>query len=148
MLDNSDGDIKKWTCIYDELKEVEKTIYTKPNKETPAEFIARQNNIKHEKYLYLTDTYYLDIITKISLAKGNRKNKLFINFNRDDFKAGSKGLGFPNQFERSWLNDVVFNGNNIYTEKYYKDDSCLCEVLLDVSADVWNNGSFTTVFTW
>ena len=64
------------------------------------------------------------------------------------FKAGSKGLGFPTEFQRSWLKDVVFNGNNIYTEKYFTNDKCLCEVLLDVNADIWNNGAFTTVFTW
>ena len=138
----------KWNSIYDELKEVEKTIYTQEKKETPSEFIARQNNIKHEKYLFLTNKYYLDIITKISLAKGSGKKEKFMNFNRDDFKAGSKGLGFPKEFQRSWLNDVVFNGNNIYTEKYYNSDPCLCEVLLDVKADIWNNGNFTTHFTW
>lgn len=137
-----------WANIHEQLKEVHLTIEQPNKKETPAQFIERQNNIKHEKYLFLTNKYYLNIITKISLAKGSGKKKQFINFVRDDFKAGSKGLGFPTEFQRSWLKDVVFNGNNIYTEKYFTNDKCLCEVLMDVNADIWNNGAFTTVFTW
>ena len=140
--------IEKWANIHEQLKEIQPPLESGKTKETPAEFIARQNNIKHEKYLFITNKYYLNIITKISLAKGAGKKIQHINFIRDDFKAGSKGLGFPKDFQRNWLNDVVFNGNNIYTEQYYKNDQCLCEVLLDVKADIWNNGVFTTVFTW
>jgi len=140
--------MEKWSRIHEELKEIHTQIEDPNKKETPAQFIERQNNIKHEKYLILTNKYYLNIITKISLAKGSGKKTLFINFERDDFKAGSKGLGFPKDFQRYWLQDVVFNGNNKYTEKYFTNDAPLCEVLTDVSADIWNNKAFTTVFSW
>lgn len=138
----------KWECVHKQLKDIQEIVNFSQKKETPTEFIARQKNIKHEKYLFLTNKYYLDIITKISLAKGAGKKQQFINFEREYFKAGSKGLGFPKDFQRSWLNEVILNGNNIYTKNYYDNDKYLCEVLLDVKVDIWNNGAFTSVFSW
>ena len=148
MMANTWTTEHKWTSIHEQLKEVNETINDSKKKETPKEFVARQQEIKHNKYLFLTNKYYLNIITKISLAKGAGKKSQHINFTRDDFKAGSKGLGFPKDFERAWINDVVLNGNNNYTKKYFINDKCLCEVLIDVKADIWNNALFTTVFTW
>ena len=137
----------KWTSIHGQLKEVNESVYTSQKKETPEEFVARQKKIKHDKYLFITNKYYLDIITKISLAKGAGKKTQFMNFVRDDFKAGSKGLGFPKEFQRSWINDVLLNGNNVYTEQYFKNDKCLCEVLIGVKAEIFYNALFTTVFS-
>ena len=120
-------------------------INTKRSEETPEEFEKRMATTRDEKYKFLTTKYFDTILRGITNAakKGNRER--YINFERDDFKANCKGLGYPSQFQRAWLEELQ-NPESKYLEEFQTADNKVS--LEGIEFDVWNNKAFTTVFKW
>jgi len=108
------------------------------------EFIEKKNDRRDEIMTFLTQKYLKN--TRESIIRAARKGltEKYINFARDDFKANFPGLGTPKEVERDWLNEMC-NPES----KYFNEDEELKKMCLDgINFDIWNNGSFTTHFTW
>lgn len=101
---------------------------------------ARMEEVKDEKFKFLTEKYLATILRSIKNSARQGKRARYINFDRNDFKANCKGLGYPGEFQRAWLTEL-----SNPESKYLLDDK---ENLEGISFDIWNNGAFTTVFTW
>tara|TARA_B100000085_G_C18419665_1_gene462145 strand:- start:510 stop:884 length:375 start_codon:yes stop_codon:yes gene_type:complete len=96
-----------------------------------------------------------------------------MNFDRNSFKANFHGLGTPAQFQRLWLKELCdpnskylkgpswgqskFNNktptkgesfNNQTSVFNYNEPVINKESFEGINFDVWNNGKFTTVFSW
>ena len=101
-------------------------------------------NVKDEKFKFLTEKYLNDILAGIERAAKKGYREKYMNFDREDFKANCKGLGYPNEFQRMWLDEV-----SKPTSSYiFKDEDGVPRCLEGIEASIWNNGSFTTVFKW
>ena len=100
---------------------------------------------KHEMFTELTEKYYLYIKKAIVEASLHGKTTKYMNFFREDFKANFDGLGKPCEFQKMWLEELC-NPDSSYipidpiTNKK--------EHFEGLKFEVWNNRSFTTVFTW
>ena len=68
------------------------------------------------------------------------------NFKREDFKANCPGLGGVAAFQLLWLNEIT----NPESEYLIEDPDNKGEKinLSGVKFSIWNNSSFTTVFSW
>jgi hypothetical protein len=108
------------------------------------ELAARMEKIKDEKFKFLTEKYLDTILRGIENAARKGLNEKYINFSRDDFKANCKGLGFPNQFQGKWL-DEMKNPESAYLPTLEDGSKPSLE---GISFDIWNNSAFTTHFTW
>ena len=113
--------------------------------ESREEFEARMARLRDEKYTFLTDKYFEIIMRGIknSAKKGNRAR--YINFDRDDFKANCKGLGYPNQFQKTWLEELQ-KPDSKYLTRFNTTEVKIS--LEGITFDIWNNKAFTTVFKW
>tara|TARA_Y100000816_G_C25726725_1_gene382967 strand:- start:57 stop:446 length:390 start_codon:yes stop_codon:yes gene_type:complete len=101
-------------------------------------------NVKDEKFKFLTEKYLNDILAGIERAAKKGYREKYMNFDREDFKANCKGLGYPNEFQRMWLDEV-----SKPTSSYiFKDEDEVPRCLEGIEANIWNNSSFTTVFKW
>ena len=101
-------------------------------------------NVKDEKFKFLTEKYLNDILAGIERAAKKGYREKYMNFDREDFKANCKGLGYPNEFQRMWLDEV-----SKPTSSYiFKDENGVPMCLEGIEANIWNNGAFTTVFKW
>ena len=104
----------------------------------------RQEHVKDYLFKILSDKYLITIHNGIKHAAQNGKREKYINFTRDDFKANCPGLGGPVAFQILWLSEIT-NPNS----KYLIEDSNGIKIHISgISYDIWNNGSFTTVFSW
>ena len=101
-------------------------------------------NVKDEKFKFLTEKYLNDILAGIERAAKKGYREKYMNFDREDFKANCKGLGYPNEFQRMWL-DEVSKPDSPYI---FKDKDGIPKCLEGIEASIWNNGAFTTVFKW
>ena len=101
---------------------------------------------RQKDYLFkiLSDKYLITIHNAIKHAAQNGKRSKYINFTRDDFKANCPGLGGTVAFQALWLSEIT-NPNS----KYLVEDSNGNKIHISgIKYDIWNNGSFTTVFSW
>ena len=116
--------------------EVEFKVTEKPKKRSLDE-------VRDELFTVLTEKYLNDVRESIFRAAKKGSREKYINFNRDDFKANFPGMGTPAQVQKAWL-----------TEMCNPDSKYMIEVdgkkltLEGIEADVWNNGKFTTKFSW
>lgn len=92
---------------------------------------------------FLTQKYLKNTRESIIRAAKKGLTEKYINFTRDDFKANFPGLGTPKEVERDWLTEMC-NPES----KYLKDENVKRLCLDGINFDIWNNGSFTTHFTW
>ena len=113
--------------------------------ETPEEFEKRVATTRDEKYTFLTDKYFESIVRGITNSAKKGKHERYINFDRDDFKANCKGLGFPSEFQKAWLEEMQ-NPESIYLEKFQTEDNKVS--LEGIEFEIWNNKAYTTVFKW
>lgn len=104
------------------------------------DFKQRQNKIKHEIFIKLTNKYYWFIIECIKYASMSGKTHKYINFCREDFKADFPGVGNPVSIQEQWLNELIKNDSK-YIPKNGKS-------LIGLQYNIWNNRAFTTVFNW
>ena len=117
----------------------------KSEQERQVAFKKQQDQIKHERFQFLTTKYYWDLRNSIEHASKQGKREKYINFDRNDFKANFPGLGTPIEFQNAWLEELSDPDSqyilvNTLTEQ--KDH------FQGLEWDIWNNGAFTTHFTW
>tara|TARA_X000000950_G_C13675012_1_gene561541 strand:- start:288 stop:698 length:411 start_codon:yes stop_codon:yes gene_type:complete len=120
-------------------------INTKREEETQEELEKRMELIRDEKYTFLTTKYFDTILRGITNAAKKGKRERYINFDRDDFKANCKGLGYPSQFQRAWLEELQ-KPDSKYLEEFQTGDNKVS--LEGIEFDIWNNKAYTTVFKW
>ena len=112
-----------------------------------------KQQIKHDKFIYLTDKYFDNIINSI-FHKSNKGERIkYINFDKNDFKANFPGLGYPKEFMRSWFDELSDPNSKYLPDKYIKDyfkysDSNKKISLQGIDISIWNNSSNTVVFKW
>tara|TARA_Y100000389_G_scaffold193871_1_gene223161 strand:+ start:1622 stop:2014 length:393 start_codon:yes stop_codon:yes gene_type:complete len=108
--------------------------------------LKRQEEIKDKMFKQLSDKYLLSIKNGILNAAKKGKTEKYINFKREDFKANYHGLGGVVAFQNLWLNEIT-NPES----KYLIDDPDNEGEKINISGikfKIWNNSSFTTVFSW
>ena len=116
--------------------EVEFKVTEKPKKRSLDE-------VRDELFTFLTEKYLNDVRGSIFRAAKKGERVKYINFNRDDFKANFPGMGTPAQVEKAWLTEMCDPES-----KYIIENDGKKLTLEGIEADVWNNGKFTTKFSW
>lgn len=119
--------------------EVDKNTEIKKN-EKEEKLKKRQDEVKHNKFIELTQKYFLQIKRGIENAAKDGKSEKYINFDRNDFKANCFGLGNTNEFLKLWLNEIVDPSS-----KYIPDDE---ECFEGFTFEPLNNFKFTTKISW
>ena len=140
------------------------------------EYEKKKETRKDALFKSLTFRYYNQIKKAIEHASKHGRQYVYMNFDRDAFKADFHGLGNPAQFQRLWLQELCnpdskyldipsFRFSNIEEsfssssnkQELFKftnqnsvfDQPCTKrESFNGVNFDVWNNVKFTTVFSW
>lgn len=140
------------------------------------EYHEKMESRKNEMFKSLTFKYYNQIIYAIENASKHGNQYVYMNFDRDAFKANFHGLGTPAQFQRLWLRELC-NPESKYLDlpnwqqtfpdnTWSRDTSGVSRNIVysaqrsafvnntkrdsfnGVNFDVWNNRKFTTVFSW
>lgn len=115
----------------------------KTREEKKEAFAKKQNARLTELMTTLTDKYAKSTYDSILRAAKRGQKEKYINFNRDDFKANFPGLGTPVEVQRKWLNEMM-NPNSSYLIDNEGTKICM----EGINSDIWNNGAFTTHFSW
>ena len=102
------------------------------------------SHTKNQLMQALTDKYHKSILIGIQNASKQGKREKYINFDREDFKANCKGLGFPKQVEMMWLEEMCTSESSYLPE----DDDGNKKHFKGIKYNIWNNAKFTTHFTW
>ena len=79
------------------------------------EFEKKKESRKDALFKSLTFRYYDEIKKAIENASKHGRQYVYMNFDRDAFKANFNGLGTPAQFQRLWLAELC-NPNSKYLE--------------------------------
>ena len=104
----------------------------------------RQAEVKEERFKALSEKYLKSIHDGIKRAAEKGKTEKYINLKREDFKANCPGLGGVVAFQNLWLSEVA-NPDS----QYLVEDSEGNKIHISgIKWDIWNNGAFTTVFSW
>ena len=104
----------------------------------------RMAEVKDELMKKLTDLYFIKVKNGIEGAAKKGKREKYMNFSRDDFKANCNGLGYPNQIQRMWINEMC----DPESSYLLTDENGDKMHLQGIKASIWNNGAYTTVFSW
>jgi len=115
-------------------------------------FQEKKEKIKHEKFVYLTDKYFSNIIGGIMHESNKGLRIKYMNFDKNEFKANFPELGFPREFMRAWF-DELSKPDSIYlpnkTVKDYFGGISEKKISLEgIHISIWNNRANTVVFTW
>tara|TARA_B100000927_G_scaffold290616_1_gene289968 strand:- start:3337 stop:3804 length:468 start_codon:yes stop_codon:yes gene_type:complete len=121
--------------------------------EDKQELEKNKQKIKHDKFIYLTDKYFDNIINSIFYKSNKGERIKYINFDKNDFKANFPGLGYPKEFMRSWFDELSDPNSKYLPDKYIKDYFKYCDSnkkisLQGIDISIWNNSSNTVVFKW
>ena len=85
-------------------------------------FQEKKEKIKHEKFVYLTDKYFSNIIGGIMHESNKGLRIKYMNFDKNEFKANFPELGFPREFMRAWFDELSKpDSTYIYQNKTVKD---------------------------
>ncbi len=149
------------TTAQNSFAEKMRTTSTKKRAEIEAmiavKVATRMEKEKHAKevrddlFTNLTAKYHDTIKRGIYNAARNGKRNKYINFVREDFKANFPGVGFPQQVQADWLNEMC-NPDSIYlpvaqeANEWWEDGEKMH--FKGVDFDVWNNKAFTVLFSW
>ena len=79
------------------------------------EYEKKKEARKDARFKSLTFRYYDEIKKAIENASKHGRQYVYMNFDRDAFKADFNGLGTPAQFQRLWLAELC-NPNSKYLE--------------------------------
>ena len=123
-------------------QEQEKSAKSKEDKKKA--FLEKQEARLDELMTSLTAKYAKSTYESIIRAAKKGYKSKYINFSRDDFKANFPGLGTPKEVERKWLNEMM----NPDSKYLVEDDEGNKICLEGIDSDIWNNGAFTTHFSW
>ena len=103
----------------------------------------RMSKIKDEKFKEATTKYLSSILVGIENAARSGLRTKFINFDREDFKANCKGLGFPQEFLMLWLEEMSKSDTS-----YIEEKDGLKETLEGITMEFVNMRKFTVKFSW
>lgn len=106
----------------------------------------RQEEVKDRMFKELSEKHLLSIKTGIMNAAKKGKTEKYINFKREDFKANCPGLGGVVAFQNLWLSEITNPESKYLIED--PDNKSEKIHISGVKFDIWNNQSFTTVFSW
>tara|TARA_B100001287_G_C22331588_1_gene366470 strand:+ start:64 stop:555 length:492 start_codon:yes stop_codon:yes gene_type:complete len=154
MNSNDVGTNKFISNIRNTTNKVEKEIEQKIKERMEMKKIKEQerlDTVRNEIFNKLTSKYFNTIVKGIKSASKNGKHEKYINFARNDFKANCKGLGYPQEVANSWLSemttiDSVFLPICNETNDDWKEGEKMN--INGITYKVWNNRSFTIVFSW
>ena len=108
----------------------------------------QRDNIRRRKFDFLMQratTKYYDSLSKALIKKarevktGTRVAKVYFNFCYEDFKANVSGMGKPSKILEDWIKEMT-NPKSIYLDGRPDFEG--------LQYDIWNNRSFTVVFSW
>ena len=116
---------------------------TSKTRRAPSE--EERERVRDEIMTRLTQKYLLDVRASIMRAAKKGYREKYINFKRDEFKANFPGLGTPPELQRAWLKEMCNPDSKYILEDPEHGNKLSLE---GIDTDVWNNGSFTTVFRW
>jgi len=136
---------------YNSITKAEEIAYYK-HTDNPR-FEEKKNQIKHNKFVYLTDKYFDTIIDNIFYQSNNGNRITYINFDKNDFKANCQGLGYPKKFMKDWFDELSDPNSKYLPDKYINYyfnyiDSDKKISLQGITINIWNNPSNTVVFEW
>lgn len=114
------------------------------NKQLEEEENLYMKYVKDKKFKFLTRKYLSTILERIEFMTSQGNRETYINFNRDDFKANCNGLGFPRQFQRTWLMEMQ-NPKSDYLPTLADGSKPSLE---GIRFDIWGNKKYTTHFKW
>ena len=111
------------------------------------ELEKNKQKIKHDKFIYLTDKYFDNIINSIFYKSNKGERVKYINFDKNDFKANFPGLGYPNDFIKLWLDELTD-----YESSYLPIDEENQEKIslqgIEYNVIYYNNHHITIKFQW
>ena len=110
------------------------------------DFETKKNAREEELFKFLTNKYHKLIKDGITHSANKGKREKYINFNRDDFKANFPSLGYPNDIQKRWLDQVITNPASTILPMNESND--IPDHLNGLHYEIWNNKAFTTYFTW
>tara|TARA_B100001564_G_C20576888_1_gene641106 strand:+ start:562 stop:966 length:405 start_codon:yes stop_codon:yes gene_type:complete len=109
--------------------------------------INKRENIKHQKFLFLTDKYFDTIVSVIKKSASYGYRKVIHKFDKNDFKANFPGLGYPNDFIKLWLDELTD-----YESSYLPIDEENQEKIslqgIEYNVIYYNNHNITIKFQW
>tara|TARA_Y100000992_G_C21272951_1_gene497984 strand:- start:1448 stop:1861 length:414 start_codon:yes stop_codon:yes gene_type:complete len=106
-----------------------------------------QKTIREEElFKFLTDKYHKLIKDGITDSANKGKREKYINFDRNDFKANFPSLGYPNEVQKRWLEQVITNPSSSILPMNESND--IPDHLNGLHYEIWNNKAFTTYFSW
>tara|TARA_Y100001935_G_scaffold255554_1_gene269423 strand:- start:404 stop:808 length:405 start_codon:yes stop_codon:yes gene_type:complete len=109
--------------------------------------INKRENIKHQKFLFLTDKYFDTIVSIIKRSANYGYRKVIHKFDKNDFKANFPGLGYPNDFIKLWLDELTD-----YESSYLPIDEENQEKIslqgIECNVIYYNNHHITIKFQW
>jgi len=136
---------------YNSITKAEEIAYKESEDKENLE--KKKEQIKHDKFTYLTDKYFDNIIDSIFYGSNSGFRIKHINFDKNDFKANFPGLGYPREFMRSWFDELSNPNSKYLPDKYINDyfqytKSSTKVSLQGIKIHIWNNASNTVVFEW
>jgi|TARA_B100000787_G_scaffold169935_2_gene162988 cyclopropane fatty-acyl-phospholipid synthase-like methyltransferase len=115
--------------------------------EKKLENINRRENIKHQKFLFLTDKYFDSIVSIIKRSSNYGYRKVFHKFDKNDFKANFRGLGYPNEFIKLWLDELT-DYESGYLPVDEENQTIISLQGIDHHVVFYNNNNITIKFQW
>lgn len=110
------------------------------------DFETKKHLREEELFKFLTEKYHKVIKDGITHSANKGKREKYINFDRNDFKANFPSMGYPNEIQKRWLDEVITNPSSTILPMNESDD--IPDHLNGLHYDIWNNKAFTTYFTW
>ena len=115
------------------------------------EQLARSDDVRTQLFKDLTNKYHDTIRRGIGNAANNGKREKYINFARDDFKANCHGVGFPQEVQAAWLNEMCNPLSDFLPLATESSEWWSVGEKMHfhgVTFNVWNNKAFTVHFSW
>jgi hypothetical protein len=109
-------------------------------------FNIKKNIREEELFKFLTNKYHKLIKDGITDSANKGKREKYINFDRNDFKANFPSLGYPNEVQKRWLEQVITNPSSSILPMNESND--IPDHLNGLNYEIWNNKAFTTHFSW
>ena len=117
------------------------------SREKKLENISRRETIKHQKFVFLTDKYFESIVSIIKRSANHGYRDVFHKFDKNDFKANFKGLGYPNEFIKLWLDELTdYESSYLPTDE--ENQAVISLQGIEHRVMNYNNNNITIKFQW
>tara|TARA_Y100000389_G_C17467068_1_gene526613 strand:+ start:1170 stop:1574 length:405 start_codon:yes stop_codon:yes gene_type:complete len=109
--------------------------------------INKRENIKHQRFIFLTDKYFDTIVSVIKKSATYGYRKVIHKFDKNDFKANFPGLGYPNDFIKLWLDELT-DYESCYLPIDEENQTKISLQSIEHSVIYYNNNNITVKFQW